>query len=270
MTQPSGFAVVSLSDRSDRTKPRLLASRRCHCLQHGCHRPRLRKDKVASSMYQLLASLGARQRVAIALIAAFAAAVFTIQLAGSASAATKHHRGKHRGHVATHTGSATGPRSAQRSAAAQPADARKARSRWTSATRRFACRSIRATRPIPNHPGQTEKVWYVLLDAPIRASRTTSASTTRRSWRTSRSATQRPCRRSPRTTRRLRRIRFGPAVIHFQGAPDFSPTRIAVPGPTGFPLKSFQPGRRCGSRLQPVHQDRGIGRRLQRADHRHR
>lgn len=35
---------------------------------------------------------------------------------------------------------------------------------------------------------------------------------------------------------------FGPAVIHFAGAPDFSPTRIAVPGPTGFPLKKFQPG----------------------------
>jgi hypothetical protein len=35
---------------------------------------------------------------------------------------------------------------------------------------------------------------------------------------------------------------FGPAVIHFAGAPDFSPTRIAVPGPTGFPLKNFQPG----------------------------
>src|SRR5579864_866445 len=35
---------------------------------------------------------------------------------------------------------------------------------------------------------------------------------------------------------------FGPAVIHFQGAPDFSPTRTAVPGPTGFPLKSFSPG----------------------------
>ena len=35
---------------------------------------------------------------------------------------------------------------------------------------------------------------------------------------------------------------FGPAVIHFQGAPDFSPERIAEPGPTGFPLKRFQPG----------------------------
>ena len=31
-------------------------------------------------------------------------------------------------------------------------------------------------------------------------------------------------------------------MIHFQGAPDFSPTRTAVPGPTGFPLKSFTPG----------------------------
>ena len=30
--------------------------------------------------------------------------------------------------------------------------------------------------------------------------------------------------------------RFGPAVVHFQGAPDFSPTRIAEPGPGGFPL----------------------------------
>lgn len=35
---------------------------------------------------------------------------------------------------------------------------------------------------------------------------------------------------------------FGPAVIHFQGAPDFTPEREAVPGPTGFPLKSFKPG----------------------------
>ena len=61
---------------------------------------------------------------------------------------------------------------------------------------------------------------------------------------------------------------FGPAVIHFQGAPDFSPTRIAVPGPTGFPLKSFQPGAVASQRLQPVHPDRGLGRRLQRADHR--
>jgi hypothetical protein len=36
--------------------------------------------------------------------------------------------------------------------------------------------------------------------------------------------------------------KFGQAVVEFQGAPDFSPTRIAQPGPTGFPLASFQPG----------------------------
>jgi hypothetical protein len=35
---------------------------------------------------------------------------------------------------------------------------------------------------------------------------------------------------------------FGPAPISFAGAPDFSPTRIAVPGPDGFPLANFQPG----------------------------
>jgi hypothetical protein len=36
--------------------------------------------------------------------------------------------------------------------------------------------------------------------------------------------------------------RFGQAVARFQGAPDFSPTRIAEPGPNGFPLAKFAPG----------------------------
>ena len=39
---------------------------------------------------------------------------------------------------------------------------------------------------------------------------------------------------------------FGPALVHFQGAPDFSPTRIAVPGPNGFPLAQFQSGAVAG------------------------
>ena len=34
---------------------------------------------------------------------------------------------------------------------------------------------------------------------------------------------------------------FGQAVVNFQGAPDFSPTRSAEPGPNGFPLAAFQP-----------------------------
>ena len=36
--------------------------------------------------------------------------------------------------------------------------------------------------------------------------------------------------------------RFGQATVEFQGAPDFSPNRIAEPGPNGFPLANFQPG----------------------------
>jgi hypothetical protein len=44
---------------------------------------------------------------------------------------------------------------------------------------------------------------------------------------------------------------FGPALVHFAGAPDFSPTRVAVPGPTGFPLAKFQPGAVAGSGYSP-------------------
>src|SRR5260221_444136 len=34
---------------------------------------------------------------------------------------------------------------------------------------------------------------------------------------------------------------FGPAAVHFAGAPDVSPTRIATPGPTRVPLANVQP-----------------------------
>jgi hypothetical protein len=45
--------------------------------------------------------------------------------------------------------------------------------------------------------------------------------------------------------------RFGPAVVNFQGAPDFSPTRIAEPGPNGFPLAKFQAGAVAGPGYTP-------------------
>src|SRR5574338_176049 len=45
--------------------------------------------------------------------------------------------------------------------------------------------------------------------------------------------------------------RFGQATVEFQGAPDFSPTRIAQPGPTGFPLAKFQPGAVAGPGYSP-------------------
>ena len=44
---------------------------------------------------------------------------------------------------------------------------------------------------------------------------------------------------------------FGPAVVNFAGAPDFSPTRIATPGPDGFPLAKFQPGSVAGPGYSP-------------------
>src|SRR3989441_3116566 len=45
--------------------------------------------------------------------------------------------------------------------------------------------------------------------------------------------------------------KFGQALVHFQGAPDFSPTRIATPGPNGFPLANFQPGAVAGPGYSP-------------------
>ncbi len=45
--------------------------------------------------------------------------------------------------------------------------------------------------------------------------------------------------------------RFGPAVLDFAGVPDFSPTRVATPGPQGFPLKKFQPGAVGGPGYSP-------------------
>jgi len=44
---------------------------------------------------------------------------------------------------------------------------------------------------------------------------------------------------------------FGLATVHFQGAPDFSPTRVAVPGPHGFPLAKLQPGAVAGPGYSP-------------------
>src|SRR5207253_1739277 len=45
--------------------------------------------------------------------------------------------------------------------------------------------------------------------------------------------------------------KFGQAVIHYQGEPDFSPTRSLVPGPNGFPPASFSPGAIAGKGYSP-------------------
>ena len=61
---------------------------------------------------------------------------------------------------------------------------------------------------------------------------------------------------------------FGQAVVDFQGAPDFSPTRIAEPGPDGFPLGGLPAGRCRRPGVQPVHPHRRLADRVQRADRR--
>src|SRR6266567_3806021 len=45
--------------------------------------------------------------------------------------------------------------------------------------------------------------------------------------------------------------KFGQASIHYQGEPDFSPTRSLVPGPNGFPPASFSPGAVAGKGYSP-------------------
>jgi hypothetical protein len=44
---------------------------------------------------------------------------------------------------------------------------------------------------------------------------------------------------------------FGPGVVNFAGAPNFSPTRVLVPGPNGFPPAKFAPGSVAGPGYSP-------------------
>jgi hypothetical protein len=105
--------------------------------------------------------------------------------------------------------------------------------------------------PNPKEPGKTETVWFVLLDAsdaglahdlglnyaPKLANIAIGDP----------AAVQTVTLDSPSPEQN----RFGQAVVHFAGAPDFSPERIAEPGPTGFPLKKFQPGSVAGPGYSP-------------------
>ena len=101
-------------------------------------------------------------------------------------------------------------------------------------------------------------------------SRTISASTTRRSSATSASAAPPGVQTVTLDSPTPDQNRFGQAVVNFQGAPDFSPTRIAQPGPTGFPLAKFQPGAVAGPGYSPFIRIAGLADGLQRADRRHR
>jgi hypothetical protein len=90
--------------------------------------------------------------------------------------------------------------------------------------------------------GQIEKVWYLLLDASDRglaADLGVNYAPKLANIGVSCSAcVQTVTEENPSPEDN----KFGPALIHFAGAPDFGPERIAEPGPTGFPLKRLQPG----------------------------
>ena len=46
-------------------------------------------------------------------------------------------------------------------------------------------------------------------------------------------------------------LKFGEATVHFAGAPDFSPQRVLVPGPTTLPATTVQPGAVGGPGYSP-------------------
>jgi hypothetical protein len=107
------------------------------------------------------------------------------------------------------------------------------------------------TAPVPGKPGQTERVWFILEDASDPGAAhdlgVNYAPKLANLGIGCPSCVQTVTLDSPTPAQN----HFGPATVRFRGAPDFSPTRIAVPGPTGFPLKSFQPGAVAGPGYSP-------------------
>ena len=109
----------------------------------------------------------------------------------------------------------------------------------------------RGIAPVPGSPGATETVWYLLLDASdpgLADDLDVNYAPKLQNMAISCAAcVQTVTLDSPTPAAN----RFGTATVHFQGAPDFSPNRVATPGPTGFPLKAFQPGAVAGPGYSP-------------------
>jgi hypothetical protein len=201
-------------------------------------------------------SLSGRGLAWVSVAAALAATLLTFQVAVSSAATT--HRGKHKSqtahkhkmHSAEAHGSATGlgqlsgllPRNKLTLESAINVN-------LSNETVRLPI--YPGTAPVPGNPSQTEKVWYTLLDASDQGLAhdlgVNYAPKLANIAISDPAAVQTVTEDNPSPQQNP----FGPANIHFQGAPDFSPTRTAVPGPTGFPLKSFQPGAVAGPGYSP-------------------
>ena len=202
-------------------------------------------------MFQFMGSTRAHRRKSATFAGALGTAVLlgSFALGGLATAAPRHHTSRTR-HSLRRTSSTTGlgqlngllPRNKLTLESALQVN-------LSNDTARLPI--YPGTAPVPGHPGQTERVWYIIEDAsdsglahdlgvnyaPKLANLAIGDPAAVQSV-----TLDQP---SPEQNR------FGPAAVHFQGAPDFSPTRTAVPGPTGFPLKSFSPGAVAGAGYSP-------------------
>jgi hypothetical protein len=194
---------------------------------------------------------GALTRAPIALITAFAAAIVVYMLVGvlgpgpGSAAAASSHAGK-RHHAVRHrrAGAATG---LGQTSGLLP------RSKLTLESAIQVNLSNDTVR-LPLYPGKGpngQKVWYVLLDA----SDAGLAHDLGVNYAPKLANVGNGCPDCVQTVKLENPApadnRFGPGVIDFSGVPDFSPTRTAVPGPTGFPLKSFTPGAVAGAGYSP-------------------
>lgn len=190
-------------------------------------------------------SVRAKERVPIALVTTLGAALlFGISGLGMfASAATKHH-----GHAGrsgrSHARAASG---LGQSSGVLP------RNKLTTQSALQVNLSNQTVR-LPLYPGtgpNGQKVWYVLLDASdpglAHDLGVNYAPKLANIGNSCPDCVQTVGLENPSPTQN----KFGPGVIDFKGVPDFSPTRIAEPGPNGFPLAKFQPGAVAGPGYSP-------------------
>ena len=200
-------------------------------------------------MRKFFTSHSARIPVLVAVIGVLASGVVAVQLAGSASAAPKHHR-MHEPRDSNGRGSATG---LGQLSGFLPADKL---TLGSAIDVNLSNETVRlpiypGTAPVPGDPSKTETVWYILEDASTQG----AADDLGVNYAPKLANIGIGCPACVQTVTEdnpsPQANPFGPAVIHFQGAPDFSPTRIAVPGPTGFPLAKFQPGAVAGPGYSP-------------------
>lgn len=193
-------------------------------------------------MHRSFGSARADNRPPIALIATLATALLlgVSGLAALASAATKHHTK----HAKSHFRAADG---LGQSSGLLP------RSKLTTESALQVNLSNDTVR-LPLYPGKGpngQKVWYILLDASDAGLAhdlgVNYAPKLANIGVGDPAAVQTVTLENPSPAQN----KFGPGVIDFKGVPDFSPTRIAEPGPNGFPLAKFQPGAVAGPGYSP-------------------